>query len=205
MKRITVSLAMSLIMGLASNARAGDCSNKTLQGTYAFRSEANPTTGGKRLNLALIAFHGDGTYTNLGFTVNTNGVISTGTLTALYSINADCSGVLLNPDGSEQGPVIVHEDGSEFYFLRTNPSTLMLVGTGTRVSRGHEDKTDTDGGATSSQIGLPGNSSSIPSVRIRSNVNTLYAGTVDNGVFVSHDHGTTGASEAGPIRVAGRC
>jgi hypothetical protein len=142
MNRITFSLATSLIMCLASNALAGDCSNATLRGTYAFRSEANPTTGGKRLNLALIEFHGDGTYTNLGFTVNNNGVISTGTLTALYSINADCSGVLINPDGSEQGPVIVHEDGSEFYFLRTNPSTLMLVGTGTRVSRGHEDTAD---------------------------------------------------------------
>jgi hypothetical protein len=136
---------MSLIMGLASNARAGDCSNKTLQGTYAFRSEANPTSGGKRLNLSLIEFHGDGTYTNLGFTVNTDGVVSTGTLTALYSINADCSGVLLNPDGSQQGPVIVHEDGSEFYFLRTNPSTLMLVGTGTKVSRGHEESTPPSG------------------------------------------------------------
>ncbi len=142
MNRISISLVISALMGLSSNALAGDCSNETLRGTYAFRSEANPTTGGKRLNLALIEFHGDGTYTNLGFTVITNGVISTGTLTALYRINADCSGVLLNPDGSEQGPVIVHEDGSEFYFLRTNPSTLMLVGTGTRVSRGHADTAD---------------------------------------------------------------
>jgi hypothetical protein len=140
MDRITISLAISAIMGLSSNVLAGDCSNETLRGT--FRSEANPTTGGKRLNLALIEFHGDGTYTNLGFTVNNNGVISMGTLTALYRINADCSGVLLNPDGSEQGPVIVHEDGSEFYFLRTNPPTLMLVGTGTKVNRGHENTAD---------------------------------------------------------------
>jgi hypothetical protein len=139
-KRIIFSLAISLIMGSASNALAGDCSNKTLRGTYAFRSEASPTTGGRRLNLSLIEFHGDGTYTNLGFTVNTDGVISTGTLTALYSINADCSGVLLNPDGSVQGPVIVHEDGSEFYFLRTNPSTLMLVGTGTKIRHRQEDE-----------------------------------------------------------------
>ena len=142
MNRLTFSLAMSLVMGLASNALAGDCSNETLRGRYAFRSDANPTTGGKRLNLALLEFHGDGTYTNLGFTVDTNGVITTGTLTALYHINADCSGVLINPDGSEQGPVIVLEDGSEFYFLRTNPSTLMLVGTGTKVNRGHEDTDD---------------------------------------------------------------
>ena len=58
MNRITLSLAMSAMMGLSSNALAGDCSNETLRGTYAFRSEANPTTGGKRLNLALIEFHG---------------------------------------------------------------------------------------------------------------------------------------------------
>jgi hypothetical protein len=40
MNRITVSLAMSLIMGFASNVLAGDCSNEALRGTYAFRSEA---------------------------------------------------------------------------------------------------------------------------------------------------------------------
>jgi hypothetical protein len=40
-----------------------------------------------------------------------------------------------NLDGSEQGPLIVKEDGEEFYFLRTNPAALMLVGIGTRVNR----------------------------------------------------------------------
>lgn len=144
MNRIIISLAMSAILVLASNAQAGDCSNETLRGAYAFRSEANPTTGGKRLNLALLKFHGDGTYTNVAFTVNNNGVISRGTLTALYSINADCSGVLLNPNGSEQGPIIVQESGWEFYFLRTNPSTLMLVGTGTKVSNGQFRREDED-------------------------------------------------------------
>ena len=140
MKRITFSLAMSLITGLASNAFAGDCSNKTLRGTYAFRTEASLTTGGRRLNLALLDFHGDGTYTNLGFTVNTDGVITTGgNLSFLYSVNADCRGFLLNPDGSEQGPLIALEDGSEFYFLRTDRPTQMLVGTGTRVHQGHDD------------------------------------------------------------------
>src|SRR5215471_18569764 len=106
MRRITFSAAMSLTIGLASNALAGDCSNKTLQGSYAWRTEASPTAGGRRLNLALLDFHGDGTYTNLGFTVNTDGVITTGTLTALYTVDADCRGFLLNPDGSVQGPLI---------------------------------------------------------------------------------------------------
>ena len=121
------------ILCFASNAKA-DCSDETLRGRYAFRSEANPTTGGKRLNLAFLEFHGDGTYANLGFVVNDNGTISTGTLVANYHINADCSGHLINPDGSEQGPVIVKDNGSEFYFLRTNPAILMLVGTGTKIN-----------------------------------------------------------------------
>ncbi len=118
------------------------CSNETLRGRYAFRSEATPISGGKRLYLALLEFHGDGTYSNLGFTVNNNGVITTGTLTALYEINADCRGQLLNPDGSVQGPIITKKDGSEFYFLRTNPSDLLLAGSGTKIDRSSSDEPD---------------------------------------------------------------
>jgi hypothetical protein len=110
------------------------CDDGTLHGKYAFRSEASPTAGGRRLNLALIEFHGDGTYSNLGYTVNTDGTITTGTLIANYHINSDCSGTLINLDGSVQGPIIALEDGSEFYFLRTAPSTLMLAA-GTRVGK----------------------------------------------------------------------
>jgi hypothetical protein len=129
-----VVLAGLSALGLTSHDRA-DCDNSTLQGRYAFRSEASPVAGGRRLNLALLEFHGDGTYDNLGFTVNTDGTITTGTLSANYQINADCSGRLINADGTDQGPVIVREDGTEFYFLRTAPATLMLVGTGTRIER----------------------------------------------------------------------
>ena len=124
------------ILGFTPSAFAEhDCDNATLHGRYAFRSEASPNSGGRRLNLALVEFHGDGTYDNLGFTANTDGVVVTGTLAARYQVNADCSGSLLNPDGSVAGPIITKEDGSEFYFLRTNPATLMLVGTGTRIER----------------------------------------------------------------------
>ena len=119
----------------ATNAGDDPCDNATLNGKYAFRSEASPTAGGRRLNLALLEFHGDGTYSNLGFTAITDGVVLTGTLTARYEINADCSGSLLNLDGSVQGPIIVLEDGSEFYFLRSAPATLMLTGTGTRIRK----------------------------------------------------------------------
>jgi hypothetical protein len=127
-------VGLSTVFGLALPAKA-ICSNESLRGRYAFRSEASPISGGRRLNLALLEFHGDGTYSNLGFTVNTDGVVTTGTLMARYQINADCSGQVLNLDGSEQGPLIVKEDGEEFYFLRTNPAALMLVGIGTRVNR----------------------------------------------------------------------
>jgi hypothetical protein len=130
----------STASGNALRSPQAGCSNWTLQGRYALRSEASPVSGGRRLNLALLEFHGDGTYSNLGFTVNTDGVISTGTLTANYEVNANCSGQLLNPDGSVQGPIITKEDGSEFYFLRTNPANLLLVGTGTRINRSRSDE-----------------------------------------------------------------
>jgi hypothetical protein len=119
-------VGLSTMFGLALPANA-ICSNESLRGRYAFRSEASPISGGRRLNLALLEFHGDGTYSNLGFTVNIDGVVTTGTLMARYQV--------LNLDGSEQGPLIVKEDGEEFYFLRTNPAALMLVGIGTRVNR----------------------------------------------------------------------
>jgi hypothetical protein len=127
------------LLGLTSTIQA-HCSNETLRGMYAFRSEATPVSGGKRLNLALLEFHGDGTYSNLGYTVNSNGVITTGTLTANYQINANCSGQLLNPDGSVQGPIITKTEGSEFYFLRTNPPDLLLVGTATKIDRSRLDE-----------------------------------------------------------------
>jgi hypothetical protein len=129
-------LAGFCVLGFTDNASAEqNCDNATLHGRYAFRSEASPTAGGRRLNLALVEFHGDGTYDNLGFTANTDGVVVTGTLASTYKVNADCSGSLFNPDGSVAGPLITKEDGSEFYFLRTNPATLMLVGIGTRIER----------------------------------------------------------------------
>lgn len=134
---IAVVLAGLSALGLTSRDRA-DCDDSTLKGRYAFRSEASPVAGGRRLNLALLEFHADGTYDNLGFTANADGTITTGTLTANYRINPDCSGRLLNPDGTDQGPLIVKENGTEFYFLRTVPSTLMLAGTGTRVDRGRK-------------------------------------------------------------------
>jgi hypothetical protein len=121
-----------------AHAHHAKCDNSSLHGRYAFRSEASPTGGGRRLNLALLEFNGDGTYANLGFTVVTDGVVATGTLAANYQINSDCSGSLLNPDGSVQGPIIVKEDGDEFYFLRTNPASLMLTATGTRIDRHRE-------------------------------------------------------------------
>ena|SRR5437763_1345236 len=98
--------AQNTAPSLNSNASANglrshhsQCSNETLQGRYAFRSEATPVSGGKRLNLALIEFH-----------------------------------------GSVQGPIIAKEDGSEYYFLRTNPANLMLAGTGTRINRSRSDE-----------------------------------------------------------------
>jgi len=120
--------------GLTSKAHA-ECSNATLTGRYALRTDASPVEGGRRQNLALINFHGDGDYTNEGYTLNDNGVITRGTLEAKYQVDSNCTGKLLELDGvTEQGDIIVLENGKEVYFLRTNPANLMLTGVLTRIS-----------------------------------------------------------------------
>ena len=89
MRRNIVHLAVLVALcapGLAPNAHA-KCSNATLSGRYALRTDASPVEGGRRQNLALINFHGDGDYTNEGFTVNNNGVITRGTLDAKYQVD----------------------------------------------------------------------------------------------------------------------
>lgn len=121
-------------LGFTSDAHA-ECSNETLRGRYALRTDASPIEGGRRQNLALINFHGNGDYTNEGYTVNNNGVISRGTLEAKYQITKNCTGQFLELDGvTEQGDIIVLENGKELYFLRTNPANLMLTGVATRIS-----------------------------------------------------------------------
>ena len=86
-----------------------------------------------RVNLAVLTFDGKGNYFSR-FVTNDNGAITRGTLLGLgYRVNADCTGVTLGDQGVETGVIIVLQGGDEFSFVRTNPSSLVILGAGKRI------------------------------------------------------------------------
>ena len=121
------------IPGIVSNAQA-QCSNATLQGEYMFHTEGTVAPAGTpRVDLAVLTFDGNGNYTSR-FITNDNGVITRGTLLGLsYQVNADCTGVTLDAQGVKTGVLIVVVEGGEFSFMGTNPSSLVILGSGKRI------------------------------------------------------------------------
>jgi hypothetical protein len=90
------------------------------------------------VNLAVLTFDGKGNYTSR-FVINDNGTITRGTLLGLtYQINADCTGLSFDAQGNEQGVLIVQLRGREFSLIRTNPSSLVILGFGKRLSGGDD-------------------------------------------------------------------
>jgi len=116
-----------------STARDGHtCSNATLRGNYAFRTDGTVIPAGtRRVVLGRVTFDGNGLLRNVA-TVNDNGIVSTGvTSVQVYQINADCTGTTDNGGGA----FIVKADGSEFYFMRTS-GNVVNQGVGTRITEG---------------------------------------------------------------------
>jgi hypothetical protein len=136
MKSKLLSLMVSaafFIPAMVANAQA-QCSNATLHGEYMFHTQGFLAPDGTpRVNLAVLTFDGKGNYFSR-FVANSNGTISRGTLLGLgYSLNADCTGVTLDEHGAETGVLIVLLSGREFTFARTNPSSLVILGSGKRI------------------------------------------------------------------------
>ena len=118
---------------IVSNAQA-QCSNATLHGEYEFHTQGVVAPAGTpRVNLAVLTFDGKGNYFSR-FVTNDNGTVTRGTLLGLgYRLNADCTGVTLDATGAETGVLIVLLGGDEFSFIRTNPSSLVILGSGKRI------------------------------------------------------------------------
>src|SRR5262249_41505613 len=124
--------------GMVSNAQA-QCSNATLRGDYSFHTQGTVAPAGTpRVNLALLTFDGKGNYINRGFVTNDNGTITRGTLLGGYQINADCTGRLFDDQGNETTVIIVQPGGREFSSVRTNPSSLVILGFGKRLGGSDE-------------------------------------------------------------------
>ena len=121
------------IPNIVSNAQA-QCSNATLHGEYKFYTQGVVAPAGTpRVNLAVLTFDGKGNYFSR-FVTNDNGTITRGTLLGLgYRVNADCTGMTLDAQGNETGVLIVLLGGEEFSLVRTNPSSLVILGSGKRI------------------------------------------------------------------------
>jgi hypothetical protein len=121
------------IASTVSDAQA-QCSNATLHGEYMFYTQGVVVPAGTpRVNIAVLTFDGNGNYFSR-FVTNDNGAVTRGTLVGLgYSVNADCTGVTLDAQGMEAGVFIVLLGGNEFTFIRTNPSSLVILGSGKRI------------------------------------------------------------------------
>ena len=138
-KLFSLMLSAGLYLCIAANGQA-QCSNATLYGEYEFHTQGVVVPAGTpRVNLAVLTFDGNGNYFSR-FVTNDNGTITRGTLLGLgYSVNADCTGVSLDAQGAEGGVFIVLRGGEEFTFIRTNPSSLVIFGSGKRI-RGSNEK-----------------------------------------------------------------
>ncbi len=133
---LLVAFVSVCVPGMVTHAQAGhqhECSVASLRGAYAFYTTATVVPAGTpRVNVAVLTFDGEGNYTT-SHTINDNGTITRGTLSGLtYEVNADCTGRTFDPAGNEQGDLVLLDGGHEFYFIRTNPASMVLLGFGKR-------------------------------------------------------------------------
>ena len=97
------------------------CSVETLRGSYGFyRTGINANGPLTAVGIAILDGKGNSSFRQ---TIRLNGVetedlFTDGATDALYSVNPDCTGQLLNADGSGAfGHLVAVQDGSEAYFM----------------------------------------------------------------------------------------
>jgi len=134
-----VVFAAMMAAGALSRAQAQPCSNAMLKGTYGFQAfgaavVAPGSPGTPRAVIGIYTMDGLGNYTG-NVAVNNNGtVLGPGSFAGTYIVNADCTGTLFTNPGSLR--LVVVDGGKEFYQLRIDPATFVVVGPAKRVSSG---------------------------------------------------------------------
>jgi hypothetical protein len=131
MKRI-VNVTMSIIafamLALAfapgASASVQGCTNATLKGEYS-ATIVGTLGGAPYAELDLVTATGNGTFSGTG-TASQNGVISTVSFTATYTINSDCSGSASLSTGVTQN-FNIKEDGSEVDVISTNSGATITA------------------------------------------------------------------------------
>ena|SRR5215831_687319 len=142
-KLFSLMVSAGLYLCIAANAQA-HCSNAMLHGDYEFHTQGVIVPAGTpRVNLAVLTFDGNGNYVSR-FVTNDNGTITRGTILGnTYQVNADCTAATFDSQGVEGGVFIVLRGGEALSFIRTNPSSLVILGSGKRI-RGRDEKRKTE-------------------------------------------------------------
>jgi len=131
---LTVVFICGLVFGLLTFASGGKhivaatpkahglqgCGLETIRGAYGFyRTGSN--ANGLLVAVGVVTFDGRGG-SSFRQTIRANGVETSDLFTdaatdAMYSVNSDCTGEFLNPDGSAFGHAVFVDGGEQGYFL----------------------------------------------------------------------------------------
>ena len=133
-KTFTMAAVTALALGIATTAKAQgpQCSNASLQGTYAQKGTgvitAPPDMAGPLANVGTLTFDGNGNVT--GVLVNSlNGTTVQTTETGTYKVNSDCTGtytVQLAPLGITTNAFFVIGDSlNEIQIISTDPGGVI--------------------------------------------------------------------------------
>ena len=119
--------ALAFIGTIPALADDQTCSTFSLTGTYGFTVGAIVAPGTPRGVLGQFRFDGKGNWTRTR-TMNDNGTITKVQDTGTYTVNADCTGTLFEQNAAKGTiEIVIVDGGNEFYELRTNPSTVVIL------------------------------------------------------------------------------
>lgn len=137
MKKHTLSKMLSILLFssvaaifLTGTLTAGDhfigqCSNRTLQGSYGLFGDGTNVGVGPNVVIAIFTYDGNGNLTGTG-TSKTNGNVAHFTLTGSYTVDENCNvaDTVVFPSGATAThEYVVVDNGKEFYFINSTPGT----------------------------------------------------------------------------------
>jgi hypothetical protein len=120
---LTFALATGLLFSTSHIRRVNaddqhdkTCSNKSLNGPYGFYRTGN-TSSGPLAALGILSFDGNGGSSG-SQSISRNGVFTVDIpISGPYEINADCTGKLFLPNGTEAGRIVIVDGGKGFYIF----------------------------------------------------------------------------------------
>ena len=103
----------------------GQCSNRTLKGSYGIYADGTVIGVGPTAVIAIFTYDGEGHLTGTG-TSKTNGNVAHFTLTGIYTVDENCneSDTITFPSGATANhESVIVDNGNEFYLINSTPGT----------------------------------------------------------------------------------